>query len=92
MGTDEFKKADLIIRYSLRAIIGLGIASCAIVFNSMREGISDIGTEFKTETREIRDRMMRMETKMEAQAESDRKRDDAIEEIRKQVVQTNRSR
>ena len=85
MSSDEFKKADLIIRYGLRAIIGLGVGACALVFNGMRDGIADLGDQFRSERTEIRDRLKQLETRIEDRAEDDRRRDEDIKEIRRQL-------
>lgn len=88
MSADDFKKADLIIRYSLRGIIGLGLAACAIVFNSMRDSIYDNGVatteltkEVGKELTDVKERLIRLETRMEDQIELSKKRDQAIENI-----------
>lgn len=71
MSAEDYKKADLVIRYSLRGIIALGVGACAIVFNGMRDGIyknsadiEEVKMEVKKETSDIRERLVRLETQM----------------------------
>lgn len=86
MSNDQFQRADRMITWGLRGVIGLGLAACALVFQDVRASIVALSENFTQESREIRDRMMRLETQMDAQAESDRRRDQAIDDIRRELI------
>jgi hypothetical protein len=81
----EFKRADRAIQWALRGLMALGFGACALVFNDMRSGVISLRTDFNSERTEMRDRLKSLETKIEDRADDDRRRDEDIKEIRRQL-------
>jgi hypothetical protein len=81
----EFKRADRAIVWGLRGLIFLGVTACGLVFNDMRAGVVSLRSAFDSERVEMRDRMKSLETKIEDRGDDDRRRDEDIKEIRRQL-------
>lgn len=85
MSEKDFHRADRIITWGLRTVIGLGLSACALLFQDVRSSIAELATEVHADSKDTRDRLMRLETKMEDLADNDRDRDKAINELAKRV-------
>ena len=81
----EFKRADRAIQWALRGLMALGVGACALVFNDMRGGVISLRADFNSERTEMRDRLKSLETKIEDRSDDDRRRDEDIKEIRRQL-------